>query len=132
MTDFPLVDPVTLDVDRPRHLRLEIGDVLRAEREMCRVWGKQVNILTIFADTLTLTDLSILLWASLTWEDPLLTLEQAQRFCTLDTLGAIMGAVMEAWTRGMQPAQPAHAEGDASPFPSPFPGGVSGATRVLS
>jgi hypothetical protein len=127
-----IVEPVVLTLDRPRRLRLEIGDVLAAERAMCARWGKPVNILTIFAETLTLNDLCILLWAALSAEDPTLTLEQTERLITIDRLGDIMTAVMDAWNRGMQRAQPAPGEGDGSPFPSGFPGSVSGATPVLS
>jgi hypothetical protein len=127
-----IVEPVMLTLDRPRRLRLEIWDVLDAEREMCRVWNKAINILTIFADTLTLTDLTILLWASLKHEQPGLTLHEVQGLVHLGNLGDIMTAVMEAWNRGMQAAQPSPNGESGSPFPSAFPGIDSGATPVLS
>ena len=132
MADMSIVPPVELVLDRPRHLRLDIWAVLTAERKMVEVWGKPVNILTIFADTLTLTDLTILLWAALEPEGVPLTLHEVQGLVSIDRLGDIMTAVMEAWNRGMQSAQPATSEDSASPFPSAFPGIDSGATPVLS
>jgi hypothetical protein len=135
MADSPvpsIVEPVTLTLDRPRRLRLEIGDVLRAEREICRVWQEPRNILSVFTSTVTLTDLTILLWAALLPEEPSLTLEQVQRLCVIDRLGDIMAAVVEAWNRGMQSAQPPNGAGAASPFPTAYPGSGSGATPVLS
>jgi hypothetical protein len=124
---------IPLDLDTRRHLRLEIGDIFLAEQDMCFLWRRQVNILTLFADTaqITLNDLAILLYRALRHEDRLLTLEQTRTFMTFDRLPAIMEAVFTAWNAATQSATPAPEEVPAD-GPLGFPGVPSGATPVLS
>src|SRR5262249_18373175 len=128
-----LTPPIVLELDRPRTLRLTLGAIFQAEREMCRLWGRQQNILTIFSDvaSMTLNDLSILLWAALKHEDPLLTLEATQDLMTFDKLPAIMTAIFEAWNAATMPAVPPGEE-DRQDGPLSFPGVGSGATPALS
>jgi len=90
---------IPIELDRPRHLRLEITDIFQAERDLCLFWQRPVNILNLFADasTLTLNDLAILVRRGLLHEDPLLTLEQVQQLMLFDRLPTIFTALFEAW-----------------------------------
>jgi len=127
----PLV-PITLD--RNRALRLDMRAIFQAERAMCALWNRPVNILTLFGtmEAMTLNDLAVLLHQALLYDDPTLTLEQTQDLMRFDQLPAIMTALFEAWNLATRPATDERQEDDQdSPF-SGFPGVPSGATPVLS
>lgn len=130
----PRVTPlIPLTLDRNRALRFDMQSVFQAERDMCKLWGRQVNILTVFGDlgTLTLNDLAILLHRGLLYDDPTLTLEQTQELMTFDQLPTIMTALFEAWNIATQPAVPPE-EDATSDGPLSSPGVNSGPTGVLS
>lgn len=128
-----LTPPIPIELDRLRHLRFDMRAIFQAERALCTLWGRQINILTLFSDlnSLTLNDLAILLHRGLLYDDPTLTLEQTQDLMTFDQLPAIMTALFEAWNAATQPAVPP-AEDAASDGPLAFPGVSSGPTGVLS
>lgn len=114
----PRITPlIPLALDKPRHLRLTKVAIFEAERAMCRLWGKQVNILMIFSEggLLTLNDLSILLHQGLLHEDPTLTLAEVQEMMDFDRLPAIMTAVLDAWNAATQSADPHAPAGGTTP-----------------
>ena len=122
-----LTPPIPVDLDCERHLRLDARAIFQAERELCKLWGRQMNILTVISGgNLTLNDVSILLWQGLLHEDPSLTLAETQELMVFDKLPAIVTAVFEAWNAATQPVtHTAQTNGDTSPF-APSPGDPSG------
>lgn len=128
-----LTAPVPLMLDRERWLRFDNRALFTVERELCRLWGRQVSLLTLFAnlDALTLNDVAVLLWQGLRQEDPTLTLEQTQDLMDFDKLPAILAAVLDAWNATTQPAVPLE-EVEQQSGPLSFPGVNSGATPALS
>lgn len=127
-----LTPPIPLQLDRLRQLRLDKRAIFQAEREMCRVWGKQVNILMIFSEgqMLTLNDLAVLLWQGLLDDDPGLSLADVQDLMDFDRLPSIMTAVLDAWNAATRSADP-DAGGAAPDGPlSASPGSTSGLSLV--
>ena len=93
-----LTPPIPLELDHLRHLRLDARGIFQAEREMCKLWGRQMNIVTVIgAGNLTLNDLSILLWQALLDDDPSLTLAETQELMAFDKLPGILTAVFDEW-----------------------------------
>jgi len=132
---MPQLTPlIPIELDRPRHLRLEITDVFLAERDMCEFWRRQVNILELFTgnNRLTLNDLAILVRRGLLHEDPGLTLEQVQRLMTFDRYEQLLPAFFQAWNAATQSAVPPEEGKDEAGAPLAFLGANSGATPVLS
>lgn len=133
-----IVEPIPLDLDRRRHVRLDNRAMFLAERTLCRVWDRKVNLLSVLADPqgLTLNDLAALLWAGLQHEDPTLTLEQVQDLMDLDKVGAITQAVFAAWNTATAPVPgsqrpPDEADGPFAPAPSTgAPSGAMGAAAL--
>jgi len=122
---------IPIELDHPRHIRLDMQAIFQAERAMCLLWQKPVNILALFSETLTLNDMAILLHQGLLHEDPTLTLSDVQDLMTFDKLSAIMTAIFDAWNAATQSAT-ADEGGDTQAGPLSFPGVPSGATPVLS
>jgi hypothetical protein len=124
---------IPIDLDKRRHLRLELTDVFLAEYDMCQFWHRQVNILDLFTseNRLTLNDLAILVRRGLLHEDPTLTLAQVQQMMTFDRYEQLLPAFFEAWNAATQSAVPPEKDSDTAGPPS-FHGANSGATPVLS
>jgi hypothetical protein len=122
---------IPIDLDHRRHIRLDMQAIFQAELAMCALWNKQVNILALFSEPLTLNDLAILLHQGLLHEDPNLLITEVQDLMTFDRLSVIMTAIFEAWNAATQPATTDEG-GDTQADPLSFPGVPSGATPVLS
>jgi len=134
MADIHLTPGIALTLDRLRYVRLDKRAIFQAERDLCALWSKQVNILSLFADagTLTLNDLAVLLRRGLLADDPTLTLEQVQDLMDFDKLGAIFEALFAAWNAATMPAtdEPQEASDEAGPLS--FRGANSMPSPVLS
>lgn len=130
MDDIYLTPGVPLQLDRPRYVRLDKRAIFRAEQDLCRLWARQVNILSLFADTntLTLNDLAVLLHRGLLGDDPTLTLEQVQDLMDFNRLPAIFEALFAAWNAATMPAEAQEASDEAGPLS--FPGVNSGPSLV--
>lgn len=127
-----LTPGIALTLDRPRTLRMDKQSIFVAERELCALWKRQRNILSIFADvtTLTMNDIAVLLRQALLDDDPTLTLEQTQDILDFDKVGDVLTALMAAWNAATQPAVPQEVNGSEAPLS--FPGVPSGPSPVLS
>ena len=126
-----VVEPVTLMLDRERHLRLDNAAMLLAERELSRLWDRKISLFSVLAsaDGLGLNDLSVLLFAALLHEDPSLTLLRVQDLMDMQRLPEMIQAILEAWNRATMPAQP-QTEEPSDPLASTSTGPGSGAMPV--
>lgn len=88
---------ISLMLDKERHLKFTYPAMALAERELSRVWGRKINLLTVLADGIGLNDLHVLLWAALLHEDPSMTLLRTQDVMDPARLAEMMQAVTEAW-----------------------------------
>src|SRR5437762_13463497 len=100
-----VVPLIPIDLDRPRHLRLDNRALFHAEVEMSRIWNRKQNILSILLDStsLTMTDVSIILWQGLLHEDPSLTLGEVQDMLDLGKAPQIAEAIYQAWNAAAAP-----------------------------
>lgn len=88
-----LVPLVEIDLDKPRHLRLDLNAMCEFER----VAGKP-----FFEINRSMQDTRILLWVALIHEDPDLTQEEAGAFC----YGGNLPLIDVALAKAMQVAMP--------------------------
>lgn len=102
-----IVPLVSIDLDRRRSIRLDMAAILRSERELCALWGKKQNILTILfdSDSLTINDIVVILWQGLLHEDPALTLEQVQNMVNMTNLAQVTESIFDAWSRATAPVE---------------------------
>lgn len=131
---MPSVVPgIPLMLDQERHLRLDIGSLLLAEREMERLWGREINLFTLIASPngLGLNNVSILLWVALLAEDPSLTLLRVQDMLNPSQVGEVVKAIFDAWNAAWPLPVPAE-EGTESPLSSASTGPDSGVPPVSS
>lgn len=100
-----VTEPVEIILDKPRKMKLTLGALRRAEIALnaARAWGgvAPTSIFEVINTELRQVGeginlradfIIILLWASLTDEDPELTLEQAERFA-VNPIGIIVKLV---------------------------------------
>jgi hypothetical protein len=91
----PLI-PLTLD--RARHLRLDAWALWTVEQELRLMYGKTANVLDLFQqETLGMTEVLLLLWASLRHEDAALTLEDVGHLIHFGNFSEAREAVQEAF-----------------------------------
>lgn len=123
-----IVPGIPLMLDKERHLRLDIGGLLLAEREMERLWGREINLFTVIASPtgLGLNNVSILLWVALLPEDPALTLLRVQDLLNPSQIGDVVTALFAAWNAAW-PLPVPDAEPPARPLASASTGDDSGA-----
>lgn len=128
-----IVAPVPLMLDRERHLRLDNGAMLLAERELSRLWERKISLFSVLAsaDGLGLNDLSVLLWVSLLHEDPSLTLLRVQDMMDMQRLPEMIQAILQSWNNATMPAQP-QTETPSDPLASTSTGPGSGAMPAPS
>lgn len=72
--------PIPIQLDKLRHIKLDLRALALAEREIARFWERKerLSIVQIFqGGDVGIADLCILLWAGLRHEDPSLTVDQA-------------------------------------------------------
>lgn len=91
-----LVPPVTIVLDKERHLRLTLKGLVEFEK----LTGK--NLLKGFnLDDLTLEDNAALIWACLLHEDKELTFEAVLSMIDLSNFSKVTGAVLECINRSL-------------------------------
>lgn len=130
-TRIPSVVPgIPLMLDKERHLRLHIGSLLLAEREMERLWGREINLFTVIAAPggMGLNNLSILLWVALLDEDPSMTLLKTQDLLNPSQVGPVITAIFDAWNAAWPLPRPE--EEAERPLSSALTGADSGAPPV--
>ncbi len=71
----PIPD-VEIELDKPRRLRFDFNALRLAEKKMSEEWGKKTSVTSVLNEDITVTDLTILVWAALKHEDKTLTLDQ--------------------------------------------------------
>ena len=128
-----VVPGIPLMLDKERHLRLHIGSLLLAEREMERLWGREVNLLALIGSPggLGLNNISILLWVALLDEDPSLTLLRVQDMVNPSQIGVVVTAIFDAWNAAWPIPLPQEETGER-PLSSAWTGSDSGAPPVSS
>jgi hypothetical protein len=128
-----IVPLIPIDLDKPRHLRLDISALCNAERDLSDFWGKKTSVYAVLLDVpIGINDLSILVLHGLRHEDPTLSLPEVRGMLNHTTIPVVFQAVTDAWTKATQAAEP-DAAGDPSPAdPSPTlsTGASSGPTGV--
>lgn len=123
-----LVPSVPVQLDKERHLRLDNAALLRAERELSRVWQRKISIIQVLIDpaTLGLNDVSVLLYCGVLHEDPDVSLGQVQDAMTLQAFPGYVEALYKAWTLATAPAEGAPPVEGEGPFPTLSPGNATG------
>jgi len=93
--------PIPIQLDRLRHIKLDLRALALAEREIARFWERKerLSIVQIFqGGDVGIADLCILLWAGLRHEDPALTVDQAFALVS----GVSMQVVSEAMGQALR------------------------------
>jgi hypothetical protein len=121
--------PIPIDLDKPRHLLFENLALLQAEAELCKFWGRPINLVRLLmeVESITLNDLAILVWQGCLWEDPSLTLTDVRKAMDPLKYGVLLTAVYAAWNAATAPAEPVPEGQDPGPFASVSPGSGTGA-----
>jgi hypothetical protein len=89
---------IPLSLDRERHLRLDAWALWQVEQELRLMYGKTANVLDLFQqETLGMTEVLLLLWASLRHEDAALTLEDVGHLVHFGNFAEAREAVQEAF-----------------------------------
>jgi len=71
----PIPD-VEIELDKVRSLRFDFNALRLAEKRMSEEWGKKTSVTSVLNEDITVTDLTILVWAALKHQDKALTLDQ--------------------------------------------------------
>jgi len=131
--EHSIVPLIPLQLDKPRHLRLDIAALCNAERDLSDFWGKKTSVYACLLDVpISINDLSIIVLHGLRHEDPTLSLPEVKGMLNHSTIPVLYQAVTDAWTKATQAADPS-AEGDTAPSdppPTPSTGDSSGPTDV--
>lgn len=93
--------PIPIQLDKLRHIKLDLRALALAEREIARFWERKerLSIVQIFqGGDVGIADLCILLWAGLRHEDPALTVDQAFTLAS----GVSMQVVSEAMGQALR------------------------------
>ena len=113
---MPVVRPIPITLDKPRSLLFDHAAIFAVEPELTRVWGREYTFFQAIRQlgeclqpdaagfmnvgSISLNNLSILLWKGCQHEDPTLTLAQVQQalpvFAPVELLPYVY-AVLEAW-----------------------------------
>lgn len=111
-----------------------------AELKLTELWGTKVSLFRVFADpeALGVTDLMVLLWASLVHEEPELELDYIERWVPWSQVATVTEAVLKAWE--IASSDPNQGEGDRQEASDPLarnqtpasPGATSGAGDGLT
>ena len=123
------VPRVPIDLDRRRHLRLDLDALFAAEQELIRLWQRPVNIISVMLDPagIGLTVTAVLLWAGLRHEDPRLALTQVQRLLDLNSLNVYVDAIQAVWNLDTASAESQEVVSESDPLARPSPGDAFGA-----
>lgn len=108
---------VEIVLDKPRHLLVSMGALLRFKKETGKDPLKKEVMSQISEDLInrTLTeDIFILIWACLRHEDKTLTIEQVEDAITPGNLGAVSDKLFEAFQAAMPEVK--SGEADAGPL----------------
>jgi hypothetical protein len=131
----PMQEGVTVHLDRPRQISLDLWAGYEAERELERLLGQPVGSVQLLRDfalqTLSMTQLLVLLTCGLRRYDATLTLEQVGKMVPLGRLTYVLNTVLAAWEQGMTPDDqeitPVAPGEDKALAPPSFGGMTSGA-----
>ena len=111
-----VVPLVPLDLDKPRHLRLDIAALCQAERDLSDFWGKKTSVYACLLEVpISVNDLSIIVLHGLRHEDPTLSLPEVKGMLNHSTIPIVFQAVTDAWTKATQAAEPSSSAGEADP-----------------
>lgn len=83
--------PIPIQLDKLRHLKMDLRALTFAERELARFWGvPRVSVMQHFQNIgqVGMADLAIMFWAGLRHEDPALTMDAAFDLMGLDFTAA--------------------------------------------
>lgn len=115
--------PIPIQLDKLRHIKLDLRALALAEREIARFWERKerLSIVQIFqGGDVGVADLCILLWAGLRHEDPALTVDQAFTLASgvpMATLSEAMGQALREQLGAGTAASPEGATADP-PMPA--------------
>jgi hypothetical protein len=76
-----------INLDKERHLRITLNAMIEFEKRT----GKDMTNLKV--SEMTISDIRLLLWQCLLWEDPTLTEEQVGSMIGLDNMRDVMNAL---------------------------------------
>jgi len=105
----PLI-PITLD--KERHLRFDFNAICDFEQTS----GRDFTALSV--ERVRASDLRILIWAALRWEDPTLTLEKVGGMINPQNMGEIGAQIKKAVIAGMPEEKEGTGDGPPKEGPS--------------
>ena len=125
---MPPLQPVPVQLDIPRTLRLDLNAVMRAEMKIAELTGVPgVSLLVKMRNQeIGFVDTACLLWAGLLHESPTLKFEQAVQLCQATELNPLSEAIGRAFElhMGVKKRQKESNEGTAG-GPEPDPSGAA-------
>lgn len=131
--------PIPIQLDRLRHIKLDLRALALAEREIARFWERKerLSIVQIFqGGDVGIADLCILLWAGLRHEDPALTVDQAFALVSgvsMQVVSEAMGqALREQLGAGSQPTPDGAPADPSQPTTAATPSTSTGSNSGLS
>ncbi len=92
----PIPD-VEIELDKVRNLRFDFNALRLAEKTMSQEWGKKTSVTSVLNEDITVTDLTILVWAALKQQDKTLTLDQVGAMLHPSRLAYIGGKIRDAF-----------------------------------
>ena len=85
-----VVPLVPLNLDKPRHLRLDIAALCQAERDLSDFWGKKTSVYACLLEVpISVNDLSIIVLHGLRHEDPTLLLPEVKGMLNHSTIPVV-------------------------------------------
>lgn len=132
---LPMQEGVEVFLDKPRRMSLNLWAGYQAERELEVLLGQpsgSVQLLRDFAlQTLSMTQLLVLLTCGLRQHDPSVTVEQVGKIVPLGQLTQVLNTVLTAWDQAMTTDGPAPVVNGEDKTASPpsligFPVGAEG------
>lgn len=109
--------PIPIQLDKLRHLKLDLRALALAEREIARFWERKerLSIVQIFqSGDVGVADLCILLWAGLRHDDPSLTVDQAFTLASTVPVSVLSASMGQALREQMGVEAAASADGAPS------------------
>ena len=95
------IQPITIQLDKERHLKLTLGGMKRFQEETGKSLLKGLDI-----KSMTEADAIAFIWACLIWEDKDLKVEDVGFMLDPDTYNEIVKKITKSWGKG-----------DSSPLP---------------
>ena len=129
-----IVPLIPIQLDKLRHLRLDIAALCHAERDLSDFWGKKMSVYACLIDVpIGINDLSILVLHGLRHEDPTLSLGEVKGMLNHSTIPVVYQAITDAWTKATRSADERDsAANDVDPPRLASTGERSGPTAVSS